>query len=141
MPTQHTSKANRDNNKKGSIWPSTLAKWQVVQFCTWSSHVWPFQPFNNNTLKSSTFCTPKITCLRCIQCSWCCLLQGHIMSQLEFANLRLTTASSNGNINVKYLGAGQLTNSYGDFVICMQVWLYSIGKTWYGDNFMIRHHW
>jgi hypothetical protein len=47
--------------KDGSIWPSTLGRWHGTQLCTWSFHVWPSHPSNNNTLKGWTFWTRKFT--------------------------------------------------------------------------------
>jgi hypothetical protein len=37
--------------KDGSIWPSTLGSWHNAQLHTWSFHVWPSWPSNNNTPK------------------------------------------------------------------------------------------
>jgi hypothetical protein len=50
--------------ENGSIWPSTWEKWHDAQLCMWSLHIYPFQPFNNNTLKGKIFCICKIT--RCV---------------------------------------------------------------------------
>jgi len=47
--------------KDGSIWPSTLKRWHSTQLGTWSFHVWPSHPSNNNTSKGRTFQIHKIT--------------------------------------------------------------------------------
>jgi len=47
--------------KDGSIWPSTLGRWHGAQLCTWSFHVWPSWPSNNNIPEGKTFRTCRIT--------------------------------------------------------------------------------
>jgi len=100
LPTQHTTKFNRNDAKDGSIWLFTLGRWHGAQLYTWSFHVWSFQLSNNNTLKSIICCTYKITCLIVISkiINQCCLLQVHIISQFKAMNLMLISSSLNNGI-------------------------------------------
>jgi hypothetical protein len=51
----------RTATKDGSIWPSTMKRWHGTQLHTWSFHVLPSRPSNNNTIEGKTFYTYKIT--------------------------------------------------------------------------------